>query len=69
LTYLMLKRALVSRPSGEWNDDDFDMLADGALVGRILKVNAAPIENTVDVDAGLLVSRRSHAEAWICRHP
>jgi len=32
-----------SRPSGEWNDDDFDVLADGAVVGRILKVHAAPV--------------------------
>ena len=40
--YLILKRASASRPSGEWNDDDFDVLADGAVVGRILKVHAAP---------------------------
>jgi hypothetical protein len=30
---LMLKRASVSRPSGEWNDDDFDVLADGVVAG------------------------------------
>jgi hypothetical protein len=41
-TQLILKRASASRPSGEWNDDDFDVLADGAVVGRIFKVNAAP---------------------------
>ena len=40
---LILKRASASRPSGEWNDDDFDVLADGAVVGRILKVHAAPV--------------------------
>jgi hypothetical protein len=40
---LILKRASASRPSGEWNDDDFDVLADGALVGRIFKANAAPV--------------------------
>ena len=39
---LILKRASASRPSGEWNDDDFDVLADGAVVGRIMKVHAAP---------------------------
>jgi hypothetical protein len=38
---LILKRA--SRPSGEWNDDDFEVLADGAVVGRILEVHAAPV--------------------------
>jgi hypothetical protein len=40
---LILKRASASRPSGEWNDEDFDMLADGAVVGRIFKANAAPV--------------------------
>jgi len=25
---LVLKRASASRPSGEWNDDDFDVLAE-----------------------------------------
>ena len=25
--YLILKRASASRPSGEWNDDDYDVLA------------------------------------------
>jgi hypothetical protein len=41
--YLILKRASTSRPSGQWNDDDFDVLADGVVVGRILKVHAAPV--------------------------
>jgi hypothetical protein len=27
---LILKRASASRSSGEWNDDDFDVLADEA---------------------------------------
>jgi hypothetical protein len=39
---LILKRASASRPSGEWDADDFDVAADGALVGRIFKANAAP---------------------------
>jgi hypothetical protein len=42
LTYLMLKRASASRPSGESNDD-YDVLADGAVVVRIFKVHAAPV--------------------------
>ena len=41
--YLILKRASASRPSGEWNDDDFDVLADGVVVGRIFKSAAAPV--------------------------
>jgi hypothetical protein len=40
--YLTLKRASASRPSGEWGDDDYDVVADGAVVGRILKAHAAP---------------------------
>jgi hypothetical protein len=40
--YLILKRASESRSSGQWNDDDFDVLADGIVVGRIFKANAAP---------------------------
>ena len=41
--YLILKPASASRPSGEWNDDDFDVLSDGEVVGRIFQVNAAPV--------------------------
>jgi hypothetical protein len=41
--YLILKRASASRPSGEWNDDDYDVLAEGVVVGRIFKANAAPV--------------------------
>jgi hypothetical protein len=32
-----------NRPSGEWNEDDFDVLANGAVVGRIFKANASPV--------------------------
>ena len=42
MTGLILKRASASRLSGEWSDDDYDALADGAVVGRIFKVHAAP---------------------------
>jgi hypothetical protein len=41
--YLILKRASASRLSGEWNDDDFDVLANGVVVGRIFKANASPV--------------------------
>jgi hypothetical protein len=41
--YLLLKRAALSRPSGQWNDDDFDVLANGVVVGRIFKSNASPV--------------------------
>jgi hypothetical protein len=32
-----------SRPSGEWNDDDYDVLADGVVVGRIFYAAASPV--------------------------
>jgi hypothetical protein len=41
--YLMLKRASASRPSGEWRYDDYDVIADGVVVGRIMKAAAAPV--------------------------
>ena len=40
MSSLILKRASASRLSGEWNDDDFDGLADGVVVGRIMKAAA-----------------------------
>ena len=40
---LILKRDLVSRPSGAWNDGDYDVLADGVVVGRIMNAAAAPV--------------------------
>jgi hypothetical protein len=43
VTHLILKRAWASRPSGQWNDEDYDVLADGAVVGRIFQVHAAPL--------------------------
>jgi hypothetical protein len=43
VTSLLLKRASASRPSGEWNDDDYDVLADGAVVGRLFHAAASPV--------------------------
>jgi hypothetical protein len=34
MSSLILKRASASRPCGEWNDDDFEVLADGTVDGR-----------------------------------
>ena len=39
---LLLKRAADSRSSGDWNDDDYDVLADGVVVSRIMKAAAKP---------------------------
>jgi hypothetical protein len=39
---LILKRANASRPSGHWSEDDYDVIPEGEVVGRIMKVIAAP---------------------------
>jgi hypothetical protein len=43
MSRLAIKRASLSRPSGEWNDDDYDALADGNVGGRIFNSAAAPV--------------------------
>jgi hypothetical protein len=35
VTRLVLKRGKFSRPPGQWKDEDYDVLADGKVVGRI----------------------------------
>jgi hypothetical protein len=40
---LILKRVSTSRPSGEGDDDDLDVLADGAVVGRIFNSKGGPV--------------------------
>jgi len=39
---LVLKRRSASRSSGEWRDDDYDVLENGVVVGRIFKVPVEP---------------------------
>jgi hypothetical protein len=34
---LILKRASASRRSGQWKDEDYDVVADGKVIGRILE--------------------------------
>jgi hypothetical protein len=43
VTALLLKRASASRPSGTWSHDDFDVLANGVVVGRIFQAKASPV--------------------------
>ena len=40
---LILKRASASRPSGQWSDDDYDVLEDDRVVGRIFNAAASPV--------------------------
>ena len=37
---LILKRAKFSRPSGQWRDDDYDVLENGKVVGRFFCLDA-----------------------------
>ena len=34
---LILKRASLNRSSGEWSDDDYDVVWEGKTVGRIFR--------------------------------
>src|SRR5262245_48821498 len=42
MTSLILKRGSASRPSGQWRDDDYDVLENGVVVGRIFLSPGAP---------------------------
>ena len=37
----LIKRASASRSSGEWSERDYDVLADGVVIGRIMGAAAA----------------------------
>ena len=37
MTNLILKCAAASHLSGEWSEDDYDVLCEGAVVGRVMK--------------------------------
>jgi hypothetical protein len=38
---LILKRAKSSRTSGQWQDEDYDVLTDGKVIGRIYERGSA----------------------------
>jgi hypothetical protein len=59
--YLVLKRASASRSSGEWSDGDYDVLADGVVVGRIL-VSKAHLD-PFSVATRFIELRRCHQRA------
>ena len=42
MTSLILKRASASRISGQGKDEEYDVIADGKVVGRILQENTRP---------------------------
>jgi len=60
MTPLILKRASASRSSGQWSDDDYNVLENGIVVGRIFKVLVAPAGSPLDVGER---SRRAQHQA------
>jgi hypothetical protein len=43
----LIPQACLGEPSfGEWSEDDYDLLADGAVVCRIMKAAASPVGAT-----------------------
>jgi hypothetical protein len=62
-TPLILKRANASRPSGHWSEDDYDVLAEGEVVGPHHEGDRRAGEHAVDVDARLRASPRTLADA------
>jgi hypothetical protein len=44
MSELILKRASTSRSSGQWRDDDYDVLEDGIVIGRIFLSPRAPAD-------------------------
>ena len=62
---LILKRASALLPSGEWNDDHYDVLADGIVVGRIFNARRAG-RLALDVDVPLRSRARAETRARLC---
>jgi len=61
-TQLILKRAEASHPSGQWNDDDFDVLADGGLnAHKYTSLLSAPRTVRLTTAARHLVAIRQRA--------
>ena len=55
LSSLILKRASASRSSGQWSDDDYDVLENGVVVGRICKEQTAPPDRPSGGQRGFVV--------------
>jgi hypothetical protein len=63
--YLTLKRANASRPSGQWRHDDYDVICDSAVVGRIMHTARRTGSEAMEVVARLRLSSRSHPHFWL----
>jgi hypothetical protein len=63
---LILKSASNSRPSGEWSEDDYDVVADGLVVGRIMKAAAVPVGMSWMWTLGYGYHEESHPHPRLC---
>jgi hypothetical protein len=63
---LILKRASTSRSSGQWSDDDFDVLANGVVGRSHLQGKCRTRRKPLDVDAGFRPPQGSRADTRLC---
>jgi len=62
---LILKRASASRSSGQWRDDDFDVLENSKIVGRIFFLDAVGPQGCPWMWANGPQRRHPPRDAWI----
>jgi hypothetical protein len=65
VTPLILKRAALSRPSGEWRDDDYDVLESGVVVRPHFQGVGCTCGQAVDVGERPLGGHGQASRAWL----
>jgi hypothetical protein len=59
MTDLILRRARTNRSSGDWSEDDYDVLCEGKDVGRIFKtIHASPSRLSTPLRSSAWSNRR-----------
>jgi hypothetical protein len=64
---LILKRASASRPSSQWSDEHYDVLADGKVAGRIIEEDEAGTSILLKAFAIHASYRGRHRKTWRAR--
>jgi hypothetical protein len=60
---LILKRTSANRPSAQWRDDDYVVLENGVVVGRIFKVPVAPSSKAAVASPAFAACSSTHRAA------
>jgi hypothetical protein len=61
MTSLTLKRAKLSRSSGQWQDEDYDVLADGKVLERIYEdAHRSPADRSLERQRRSVRPSRDH---------